>query len=68
MEQHAGDAPTIDDTEASLFDAEWYLRTYPDVAEVGADLMTPLIFYSCITMPKQARLSWTPLFVSGWVT
>ena len=37
MEQHAGDAPTVDDTEASLFDAEWYLRTYPDVAEVGAD-------------------------------
>ena len=32
------------------------------------DLMTPLIFDSCITMPKQARLSWTPLFVSGWVT
>ena len=31
-------------------------------------LMTPLIFDSCITMPKQARLSWTPLFVSGWVT
>ena len=24
MEQHAGDAPTIDATEASLFDAEWY--------------------------------------------
>ena len=32
------------------------------------ELMTPLIFDSCITMPKQARLSWTPLFVSGWVT
>ena len=35
---------------------------------VGRTLMTPLIFDSCITMPKQARLSWTPLFVSGWVT
>ena len=34
----------------------------------AAALMTPLIFDSCITMPKQARLSWTPLFVSGWVT
>ena len=34
----------------------------------GQPLMTPLIFDSCITMPKQARLSWTPLFVSGWVT
>ncbi len=32
------------------------------------ELMTPLIFDSCITMPKQARLSWTPLVVSGWVT
>ena len=36
--------------------------------KAGGDLMTPLIFDSCITMPKQARLSWTPLFVSGWVT
>ena len=39
-----------------------------DFGTVGHRLMTPLIFDSCITMPKQARLSWTPLFVSGWVT
>ena len=38
------------------------------VADPTGELMTPLIFDSCITMPKQARLSWTPLFVSGWVT
>ena len=39
-----------------------------DRVDVVVVLMTPLIFDSCITMPKQARLSWTPLFVSGWVT
>ena len=38
------------------------------IAALFVVLMTPLIFDSCITMPKQARLSWTPLFVSGWVT
>ena len=54
------------------FDARWYANQYPlagfEVSQGDYRLMTPLIFDSCITMPKQARLSWTPLFVSGWVT
>ena len=47
-----------------------YLEEWTGIAKAFdiATLMTPLIFDSCITMPKQARLSWTPLFVSGWVT
>ena len=59
-------------TEATRYIQEVLTKVVETVLVVSKNamrmLMTPLIFDSCITMPKQARLSWTPLFVSGWVT
>ena len=55
MEQHAGDAPTIDATEASLFDAEWYLENNPDIAAVGIDPFLHFIRFGAAELRQPNR-------------
>ncbi len=55
MEQHAGDAPTIDATEASLFDAEWYLESNPDIAAVGIDPFLHFIRFGAAELRQPNR-------------
>lgn len=59
--EHVDPADVAQVLESGIFDAGWYLSTYPDVAEVGAD---PLAHF--MTQARSEHRCPGPLFDTGW--